>query len=62
MQNSGLGVALAAAYFTPLAALPSAFASAWQVITGTFLASYWVKHEVPNDTNPTVVVQPLHHL
>ncbi|MFJ7970942.1 bile acid:sodium symporter family protein [Psychrobacillus sp. NPDC096389] len=51
MQNSGLGVALAASYFTPLAALPSAFASAWQVITGTFLASYWAKHEVTNDTN-----------
>ncbi|WKA59303.1 bile acid:sodium symporter family protein [Planococcus shenhongbingii] len=49
MQNSGLGVALASAYFTPLAALPSAFASAWQVITGTFLASYWAKHEVPKD-------------
>lgn len=51
MQNSGLGVALASAYFTPLAALPSAFASAWQVITGTFLASYWAKNEVPADAD-----------
>ena len=60
MQNSGLGVALAAAYFTPLAALPSAFASAWQVITGTFLASYWAKHEVPKETNSTLEGQPNH--
>lgn len=59
MQNSGLGVALAAAYFTPLAALPSAFASAWQVITGTILASYWTKHEVPNEPTSTLEVQPL---
>lgn len=49
MQNSGLGVALASTYFTPLAALPSAFSSAWQVITGTFLASYWAKNEVPEE-------------
>ncbi|MFJ8065216.1 bile acid:sodium symporter family protein [Psychrobacillus sp. NPDC096426] len=60
MQNSGLGVALAATYFTPLAALPSAFASAWQVITGTFLASYWAKHKVPDDTNSTLEMQPHH--
>ena len=59
MQNSGLGVALAAAYFTPLAALPSAFASAWQVITGTFLATYWAKRKMPNESNSTLEVQPL---
>lgn len=41
IQNSGLGVALAAAHLSPLAALPSAFASAWQVVTGTFLAQFW---------------------
>lgn len=45
MQNSGLGVTLASVYFTPLAALPSAFASAWQLITGTFLASKWGKSD-----------------
>ena len=50
LQNSGLGVALAAAYFTPLAALPSAFASAWQLITGTFLATHWGKNPVPDET------------
>jgi BASS family bile acid:Na+ symporter len=59
MQNSGLGVSLAAIYFTPLAALPSAFASAWQVITGTFLASYWGKHELPKETDSTREVKPL---
>ncbi|CAG9623320.1 bile acid:sodium symporter family protein [Sutcliffiella rhizosphaerae] len=41
IQNAGLGVALAAAHLTPLAALPSAFASAWQVVTGTLLAQVW---------------------
>jgi BASS family bile acid:Na+ symporter len=48
MQNSGLGVALATTHFTPLAALPSAFASAWQLITGTFLASRWNKSDPEN--------------
>ncbi|MCG7344822.1 bile acid:sodium symporter family protein [Sporosarcina sp. ACRSL] len=58
MQNSGLGVALAAAYFTPLAALPSAFASAWQLITGTFIATHWGKREIPNESAPTPDVEP----
>lgn len=41
MQNSGLGAALAAAYFTPLAAVPSAVFSVWHNISGSVLASYW---------------------
>lgn len=41
MQNSGLGVALATAYFTPTTALPSAFYSLWHNISGPALASYW---------------------
>ncbi|KPN74721.1 bile acid:sodium symporter family protein [Neisseria sp. 74A18] len=41
MQNSGLGAALAAAYFTPLAAVPSAIFSVWHNISGSLLASYW---------------------
>jgi bile acid:Na+ symporter, BASS family len=41
MQNSGLGVALASAYFTPTAALPSAFYSLWHNVSGPVLASYW---------------------
>ncbi|MCF3943128.1 bile acid:sodium symporter family protein [Oceanobacillus alkalisoli] len=58
MQNSGLGVALASVYFTPLAALPSAFASAWQLITGTMLASKWGKSGVPNERDTSVEEQP----
>lgn len=41
MQNSGLGAALASAYFTPLAAVPSAVFSVWHNISGSLLASYW---------------------
>jgi len=41
MQNSGLGVALANTFFTPAAALPSAFFSLWHNLTGPALASYW---------------------
>lgn len=49
MQNSGLGVALASVHFTPLAALPSAFASVWQLLTGTVLASRWGKKNLESD-------------
>ena len=41
MQNSGLGAALASAYFSPLAAVPSAIFSLWHNISGSLLASYW---------------------
>lgn len=54
MQNSGLGVTLASVYFTPLAALPSAFASAWQLITGTFLASKWGKSDITKDNGSSI--------
>jgi len=43
MQNSGLGVALAAKYFTPLAALPGAFFSIWHNVTGSLLAGFWAR-------------------
>ncbi len=43
MQNSGLGVALAAKYFTPLAALPGAFFSIWHNVSGSLLAAYWAR-------------------
>lgn len=43
MQNSGLGVALAAAHFGPLAALPSAIGAVWHNITGPILATLWSK-------------------
>lgn len=43
MQNSGLGVALAAAHFaaSPITAVPSAIFSLWHNISGSILASYW---------------------
>ncbi|EZQ11991.1 MULTISPECIES: bile acid:sodium symporter family protein [unclassified Acinetobacter] len=59
MQNSGLGVALAAVHFaaTPITALPSAIFSLWHNISGPVLASYWAtrdkahlkKHEYDDD-------------
>jgi BASS family bile acid:Na+ symporter len=41
MQNSGLGVALAVQYFSPVAALPGAIFSIWHNIAGSLLAGYW---------------------
>ena len=43
MQNSGLGAALAAAHFSPLAAVPSAIFSVWHNISGPLLATWWGK-------------------
>lgn len=43
MQNSGLAVALAMKYFTPLSALPGAIFSVWHNISGALLAGYWSK-------------------
>lgn len=45
MQNSGLGVALAMQYFTPLAALPGALFSVWHNLSGAFLASVWGRRQ-----------------
>lgn len=39
MQNSGLGVAVATANFSPLSAVPSAIFSVWHNISGSLLAS-----------------------
>jgi BASS family bile acid:Na+ symporter len=41
MQNSGLGAALAAKFFTPAAALPSALFSLWHNLSGITIAKYW---------------------
>jgi BASS family bile acid:Na+ symporter len=41
MQNSGLGVALAAKYLAPLAALPGALFSVWHNLSGSLLAARW---------------------
>lgn len=41
MQNSGLSVALAMQYFSPLSALPGAMFSIWHNISGSIFAAYW---------------------
>jgi len=41
MQNSGLGAALATAYFSPVAAVPSAIFSVWHNISGALLANFF---------------------
>ncbi|ASP39301.1 bile acid:sodium symporter [Bacterioplanes sanyensis] len=41
MQNSGLGVALAMKYYSPMAALPGALFSIWHNLSGSALASWW---------------------
>lgn len=49
MQNSGLGVALAAVHFaaSPVTAVPSAIFSLWHNISGPALATYWAsRHDV----------------
>ncbi|HSJ39307.1 MAG TPA: bile acid:sodium symporter family protein [Planococcus sp. (in: firmicutes)] len=57
MQNSGLGVALAAAHFSPLAALPSVWAAIWHNISGPILATIWSKKPaVKNKTTSLDVV------
>lgn len=45
MQNSGLGAALAAAHFNPIAAVPSAIFSVWHNISGSILATWFSKRE-----------------
>jgi len=46
MQNSGLGVALAVAHFTPLSALPGALFSLWHNVTGVFMAKRWRSSDI----------------
>ena len=45
MQNSGLGAALAAAHFSPLAAVPSAIFSVWHNISGGLVATLYQRFE-----------------
>ena len=50
MQNSGLAVALAIKYFSPLAALPGAFFSIWHNVSGSILAAYWSGKQQINES------------
>lgn len=43
MQNSGLGAALATAYFSPLPAVPSAIFSVWHNISGALFANWMAR-------------------
>lgn len=43
MQNSGLSVALALKYFSPVSALPGALFSIWHNLSGSVLAALWRK-------------------
>ena len=52
MQNSGLGVVLASAHFSPVAALPSAVFSIWHNISGSLLAFYWSRNRLTNEREP----------
>lgn len=53
MQNSGLGVALAAVHFaaSPITAVPSAIFSLWHNISGPALATYWASRKDPDLRN-----------
>lgn len=45
MQNSGLGAALAATYFSPVTALPSALFSVWHNFSGAIVANVFAKRD-----------------
>ncbi|AWL27605.1 bile acid:sodium symporter family protein [Acinetobacter defluvii] len=53
MQNSGLGVALAALHFaaSPVTAVPSAIFSLWHNISGPALATYWASRNAKDILN-----------
>ena len=57
MQNSGLGVALATAHFSPLAAVPSAIFSVWHNISGPLVATLYqrFRNEDAAPASPTPV-------
>jgi len=58
MQNSGLGAALAAAHFSPLAAVPSAIFSVWHNISGGLVATWYQGFgDAPKDQVVPVEVQ-----
>jgi len=51
MQNSGLGAALAAAHFNPIAAVPSALFSFWHNVSGPVLANIFSNMKDNHKTN-----------
>lgn len=59
MQNSGLGVALASAHFSPLAAVPSAIFSVWHNISGPLAATLLQRFKNENETDAPDGVNPV---
>ena len=55
MQNSGLGVALATAHFSPLAAVPSAIFSVWHNITGPIAATIFQRFKNDEESDAPAV-------
>ena len=51
MQNSGLGAALAATHFNPIAAVPSALFSFWHNVSGPVLANIFSNMKDDHKTN-----------
>lgn len=45
IENSGLAAALALAHLDPVAAIPGAIFSVWHNLSGSALATYWVKKD-----------------
>ena len=58
MQNSGLGVALATAHFSPLAAVPSAIFSVWHNISGPLVATLYQRFKNNDESSVTPDVAP----
>lgn len=53
LQNSGLAVALATTFFSPLTALPAALFSVWHNVTGPALATYFARKDDLRDAHST---------
>ncbi|MBM7654508.1 bile acid:sodium symporter family protein [Neobacillus cucumis] len=54
MQNSGLGVAIATAHFSPLSAVPSAIFSVWHNLSGSVLANLFSRMKEKEGKNPSM--------
>jgi BASS family bile acid:Na+ symporter len=52
MQNSGLGVALAAQFFSAAATLPGVVFSIWHNMSGAVLAAHWARRPAPGPEIP----------
>ncbi len=57
MQNSGLGVALAMAHFSPVSAVPSAIFSVWHNISGPIIATIYNNMNDPDAVDPAKSVE-----